>query len=276
MAEAIPGVLARETAVNLWKSWRGARRNGASTHVEISEENGIRYLHLGTDTIQSGMRVTAPDELVLAYTRSMMAFLLFVPEPQRVLSVGLGGGSINKWMYRKFPAATQVVLELNPRVIAAARRYFHLPSDDERLEVIQGDGAQWVAEHPDSADVVLVDGYDGQSQVEELTTPEFYVAAARALRRDGVLVVNLWGSDRKFDDNLQRIESAFEGQVTCVPAQQKGNIIVLAFKRRPAQSRWDELRDRARELEARYGLEFLRFVEVMKRLNPHTEKRLLI
>jgi len=34
--------------------------------------------------------------------------------------------------------------------------------------------------------------------------------------------------------------------------------------------------DRARELEAAYGLEFLRFVEVLKRLNPHTEKRLLV
>ena len=262
--------------MKLLQGFRNRRRVGVDASVEISEQDGVRYLHLGSSTIQSGMRLSDPDDLALSYTRSMMAFLLFVPEPQRVLSVGLGGGSINKWMYRKFPAATQVVLELNPRVIAAARRYFHLPPDDERLEVIQGYGAQWVAEHPDSADVVLVDGYDGQSQVEELTTPEFYVAAARALRRDGVLVVNLWGSDRKFDDNLQRIESAFEGQVTCVPAQQKGNIIVLAFKRRPAQSRWDELRDRARELEARYGLEFLRFVEVMKRLNPHTEKRLLI
>jgi len=258
--------------LKLLQGFRNRRQVGADASVEISEQDGVRYLHLGSSTIQSGMRLSDPDDLALSYTRSMMAFLLFVPEPQRILSVGLGGGSVNKWMYRKFPAATQVVLELNPRVIAAARQYFHLPPDDERLRVIQGDGAQWIAEHPDSADVVLVDGYDGQSQVEELTTLEFYRTAARALRRDGVLVVNLWGSDRKFDDNLQRIE----GQVACVPAQQKGNIIVLAFRRRPAQSRWDELRDRARLLEARYGLEFLRFVEVMKRLNPHTEKRLLI
>jgi hypothetical protein len=59
-------------------------------------------------------------------------------------------------------------------------------------------------------------------------------------------------------------------------ALQKGNIIVLAFKRRPVRLRWDELRERARTLEACYGLEFLRFLEAMKRLNPHTDKRLLI
>ena len=258
--------------------WRlnGRRRDGAEASVEVSEENGIRYLHLGSTTIQSGMRIADPDELVLAYTRAMMAFLLFVPEPRRILSVGLGGGSVNKWFYRHLPQARQTVLELNPRVIAVARQYFALPQDDARLEVVQGDGAQWVAEHPGSADLVLVDGYDGEAQVAELTTEAFYQAAARSLVGDGTLVVNLWGSDRRFNECLLRIEGAFDGRVVCVPALQKGNIIVLGFTGRPAQTRWDDLRERARSLEQRYGLEFLRFVEVMKRLNPHTERRLLI
>ena len=255
---------------------RGRRHNGADASVEISEQDGIRYLHLGSATIQSGMRVSDPDDLILAYTRSMMAFLLFAPEPRRVVSVGLGGGSINKWIYRHLPQAEQVAIELNPRVIAVARRYFQVPADNARLRVIQADGARWVAEQSDSTDVVLVDGYDGESHAAELATPEFYAAVARSLRRDGVLAVNLWGSDRRFDEYVHRIEAAFEGQVACVPALQKGNIIVLAFKRRPTSLRWDELRERAKLLEARYGLEFVRFVEGLKRLNPHTDKRLLI
>jgi spermidine synthase len=263
-------------AVKLWKSWRGGRRNGVSTRVEISEEGGIRYLHLGTDTIQSGMRLSAPDELVLGYTRSMMSFLLFVPEPARVVTVGLGGGSVSKWIYRHLPHATQTVIELDPQVIDIARRYFNVPNDDERFSIVQGDGAQWMAAHPDAADLILLDGYDGRALVEELSTEAFYATCARALAPDGVLVVNLWGSDRSYAENLRRIEGAFEGQVVCVPALQKGNIIVLGFKRSPAELRWDELRERARALEVRYGLEFPRFVEVLRRLNPHTDRRLLI
>ncbi|HTS54737.1 MAG TPA: polyamine aminopropyltransferase [Burkholderiales bacterium] len=262
--------------MGLLKGWRATRRGGADASVEISEQDGIRYLHLGSPTIQSGMRLSEPDELVLAYTRSMMAFLLFVAEPRRVVSVGLGGGSVNKWIYRQFPQTEQVVLELNPRVIAVARQYFHVPPDDARLQVMLADGARWVGEHPDSADVILVDGYDGKSHVKELTTAAFYTAAAGSLRGEGVLVVNLWGSDRSFDECVHRIEAAFTGRVACVPALQKGNVIVLAFKRLPARVHWDELRVRARLLQARYGLEFLRFVEGMKRVNPHTDKRLLI
>jgi len=262
--------------LKLWNGLRNRRRNGADASVQISEQDGIRYLHLGSATIQSGMRVKEPDELVLAYTRSMMSFLLFMPEPERVVSVGLGGGSISKWIYRHLPQVEQVAVELNPGVIAAARQYFQVPADNARLRVVQADGASWVAMHPDTADVVLVDGYDGESHVAELATPEFYAAVAASLRRDGVLVVNLWGSERRFDEYVHRIEAAFAGQVACVPALHKGNIIVLAFKRRPLLLRWDELREQAKLLEARYNLEFMRFVEGLKRLNPHTDKRLLI
>ena len=124
--------------------------------------------------------------------------------------------------------------------------------------------------------MILVDGYDGREQVAELSSPEFYRDAARALRGNGVLVVNLWGNDRRFDTYLQGIEAAFDGQVCCLPAAQRGNVIAMGFKRKPLATRWDELRERARELEAAYGLEFPQFVGALKQLNPHTVRRLLI
>jgi spermidine synthase len=206
----------------------------------------------------------------------MLSFLLFAPEPRRLVNVGLGGGSLAKWIYRNLPRVEQVVLEINPRVIACARQYFHLPPDGSRLRVIAADGSQWVSRHTDCTDVIVVDGYDGRAQSAELTTTDFYADAARCMHASGMLVVNLWGNDRRFDDYLKRIEGAFDGQVCCVPAAQRGNIIVLAFKSRPVATRWDELRDQAHLLQRKYGVEFPEFVEAMKRLNPHTARRLLI
>jgi spermidine synthase len=252
------------------------RRLAGAGEVQVSEQDGIRYLHLGSDTIQSGMRITDPCELVLSYTRSMLAFLIFAPAPRRLVNIGLGGGSLAKWIHRHLTTTQQVVLELNPRVIACARTHFHLPPDDARLRVVEGDGAAWVAHHPDCCDVMLIDAYDGRSHATELATPEFYASAARALHDEGILVVNLWGSDRRFDATLQRIEAAFEGQVCCIPAAERGNIAVLAFRRRPLATRWDELREQALGLQARYRVEFPDLVGAMKRLNPHTARRLLI
>jgi spermidine synthase len=263
--------------MGLFLSWRRRRREAVpGGGVEMSEQDGVRYLHLGSDTIQSAMRLADPFELVLSYTRSMMGFLLFNPAPRRLVNIGLGGGSITKWMHRHLPQAEQLVLELDPRVIAIARQYFSVPEDDERLQILAADGAQWIAQHPACADAILLDGYTGRSQAGELATDEFYALAREALTRDGVLVVNLWGNDRMFDLNLQRIERAFGGQICLLPAEQRGNIIVFAFRQRPRETRWDALRERARELGERTGLEFPRLLEGLRKLNPDDGKRLLI
>lgn len=255
--------------------WR-ARNSAADSAVEVSEKNGVRSLHLGSTTVQSAMRIAAPNELELAYTRSMMAFLLFHPRPRRVLMVGLGGGSLAKFVYHRLPSARTVVVEINPQVVAAARAYFCLPPDDERLAVTLGEGGAYVVAHPSEADVLMVDGFDGSRQVESLASQAFYDACAAALEEDGILVANLWGNDSRFDAYLSRIEASFGDAVLCLPAEKRGNVIVLALKKSPGKPRWDELRARAKELEAVYGLEFLRFVEALRVMNPCSERRLLV
>jgi spermidine synthase len=158
-------------------------------------------------------------------------------------------------------------------VIAAARQYFHVPPDDGRFSVELAEGSKWVAAHPRSCEVLMVDGYDGHEQVLELSSESFYADARAALTDGGILVVNLWISDARFDAYLQRLERVFNG-VACVPAEWRGNVVALAFVRSPGRPRWDDLRLRARTLQARYGLEFLQFVDGLRQLNPHSDARL--
>lgn len=252
--------------------WRGR----AEQSVEVSEKDGVRLLHLGSDTVQSAMRIDSPNDLELAYTQAMMAFLLFLPAPQKLLMVGLGGGSLAKFVYHRLPLAHNTVVEISPQVIAAARAHFFVPPDDDRLSVLVGDAVDYVAQHPECCDVLMLDGFDGVSQVESLSSQDFYDRCAAALSSRGVLVVNLWGSNKRFADYLERIETAFEGRVLCLPAEKRGNIIVFAFRRSPGLQRWDDLREKARRLEADHGLAFLHFVEGLKRMNPYSDKRLLI
>src|SRR5512142_1171150 len=128
---------------------------GRRASVEVSEEDGVRSLHLGGDAIQSSIRLDRPDELALDYTRAMMAFLLFQPLPREVLMIGLGGGSMARYIHQRLPQTRTTVVEINPKVLAAARSMFHFPADDERLNVVIADGADYVVEHPESADVLV-------------------------------------------------------------------------------------------------------------------------
>lgn len=242
----------------------------------ISEEDGVRYLHLGGDHIQSAMRIEAPDDLELDYTRTMMAFLLFHPRPRDCLMVGLGGGSIPKFIHRRLPGVRTRVVELNPEVISAARAFFHVPDDCRRLRIEVGDGAAAVHAMNAGCDLLFVDGFEDGSQVPALVSESFYAAAFDALRPQGVLVLNFFGHDRRFDRYLQRVETAFEGRVVCLNAREDGNVIVFALKGAPPSFAWDELRRCAERLEERLGLPFGRYVAGLRKMNRWTRTELIV
>jgi spermidine synthase len=61
----------------------------------------------------------------------MMGFLLFVRPPSRALLIGLGGGSLAKFIYHRLPETRIQAVEVNPRVVAIARQQFHVPYDDD-------------------------------------------------------------------------------------------------------------------------------------------------
>ena len=254
------------------QKWRVRKPAEDAETAYVSERFGVRSLHIGSDTVQSAMRLAKPNDLELSYTRSMMGFLLFVPAPAEVLMIGLGGGSVAKFVYHRLPGSRVTVAEVSPQVVAIARQYFHVPEDDARFEVIVTDGAEYVARRDVSADIVMVDGYDADAHAEELASPAFYSSCRERLRPGGVLVVNLWGGDKLFTTLLQRIEAAFPNGTLCLPAERPGNVIVFGFRDKPEPFPWKALAERARSLEQDLGLEFQRFAENLRKMNRYNEE----
>lgn len=252
------------------------RRSPGHSPVEISERNDIRFLHLGGPAVQSAMRLKEPYALDLEYTRAMMAFLLFRREPSDIALIGLGGGSIAKYIHRHLPQSRLTALEINPEVVAAARAYFMLPPDDERLSVITGDGAAFVHENPDSQDVLLVDGFDAKRIVDALASAEFYRACKDMLRPGGVAVFNLWGSDEYYPRYFDRLSRAFGEHVLQLPSEKKGNIIIFAFRKPLPQVKFEPMLRNAQNREAELGLEFEAFISRMRNWNPTSDNAFIL
>ena len=255
---------------------RGLTNASANDSVDVSESDGVRALHLGSITIQSAMRIKDPFALELAYTRGMMCFLLFNNEVKQVLSIGLGGGSIAKYIHAYCPDVISTVIELNPKIIQIARSQFYVPENDERLKVIEGDGLQYLAEHSDVADVLVIDAFDSNGIPPDFCSQEFFDQCATTLNSSGILAINLWGSDKKFDVYLQRIEQSFSGNVLILPTGKPGNIAVFGFKREPMDLRIANLRERAKTLEKTHKIEFLQFVEKLAEHNASSNNRLFM
>ena len=231
----------------------------------------MRTLHVGGEAIQSAMRLDDPYALALDYTRCMMAFLLFHPQPCEALMIGLGGGSLPKFFHRHFRKAKIRAVELDARVVAIARERFALPPE---VEVEIADGAEALA--PQCCDVLVIDAYQDELHVPKLASAEFYDAAWLALREPGVVVVNFMNDDRKLDTYLRRLEGAFGGAVLAMPALYDPNVLAFAFKGIEPSLAWSTLRSRAERLQAKYGLPFGRYVSKLRHMNRCTPEALVI
>lgn len=195
--------------------------------ARLHRYKGYVSLHFRRGQTQSRMRGDTPDRLLIDYTRTMLAALLWQPRPRRIGIVGLGGGSQVKFLHRHLPGARLEVVENHPGVIAL-RRSFGIPDDDARLEVAFDDGARFIAERPARYDLLLVDGYDAAGIPEALATPAFLRACRGALAAGGVMAANLHG-DGCAPYIMQLREAFGVDRVLVVQEAEMSNRVVFAW-----------------------------------------------
>ena len=183
--------------------------------IDISEQDGVRYLHFGSEWVQGAMRLRDPYALELQYARDMLCGLLLrsAPWPCEALTIGLGAGNSKRW----------------------------------RAAFIEADGPAF--------DCILVDGYDAEARTGALDTAGFYAAARERLSPQGLIAVNLFGDAHGFDASLARIVDAFGERVLALPPCNSGNAIVLAAVGEPIEFTLDVLHQRAAVLRERTGLD---------------------
>lgn len=239
--------------------------------IDISEQSGIRYLHFGSDWVQGAMRLRKPHALELAYTRDMMAGLLFRPEPwpERVLMIGLGAGSLARFIHHHLPQTRCTVVEIAPEVHGVARQYFRLPDEDERFEVNIDDGARFVLSDGRQWDLIAVDGFDQNARAGDLATQPFYEACRARLAPGGLLSVNLFGQLRGFKTQLTRLRKVFAGQVVALPECDSGNVVALATASVPQVHALIDLHQRAVALKAATGLDLRPTLRQLGKAGPH-------
>jgi len=228
--------------------------------IDVSEEAGVRYLHFGSSWIQGAMRIARPWNLELEYTKEMMASLLLREDsrfPRKVLLIGLGTASLTKFLYRNYPLAKLTVVEIEPRVVAAARQFFKLPEDPLRLKIAIDDGVAFVLNSTQTYDLILVDGFDADARAGALDTVPFYQAARARLSDRGIMAVNLLGRSKGFEVSVERISKAFDSRAIAFPSCDSGNAICFAADGDTINASLDDLKDQALELKEKTGLNLL-------------------
>lgn len=241
-----------------------ALRDGSFDRPFVLDDGQIRSLHFDLNSVQSEMDIRDPAKLLFAYTRKMMAFLLFRPEPEHVVIVGLGGGSLTRFCHQQLPHTRVTTVEIDENVIGLSE-LFSMPAPTARSQIVHADAARYFASVDDPADVVLIDGCDRWGTAPAFRAPSFYDALRERLRPGGVLVVNLIGDSELKAGIARTVEAAFPGRCLQLSVRAGGNRLLFAFNDLDAGVDWHRVQDNARKLADIHGLDFPKFAQRLRR-----------
>ena len=249
------------------------REDGRIAHIE-SEYNDIfiskrgRELMMafqlkGFDYTESITNLSDSDDLPIRYAQVMTLAVTYPPAPNKVLMLGLGGGTISSYLGRFLPEATIDTVELDPAVIAAAKTYFGIRAS-ERVRYREGDARVFLNRHADRYDLILVDAYNGGYVPFHLLTKEFYTLLKSRLAPGGAAAFNVHDGTRLYASTLLTLRTVFSG-VHLYPTG-LGEVIVVATAEAAPEAA--VLAQRAASLQEKYGFRF----PLPKLLERRTEK----
>lgn len=237
--------------------------------IQVVERGSHLELRFGNHIVQSARSLPAPDVLVLDYTRAMMAGLLFMPRPERVLHFGLGGGSLAGFLHNHLHFLRQQVVEINQGVIDVAYRFFQLPVSN-RLEVIHQNGIDFLQgqenlEPASRYDMIFMDAFHADGAEPHLNTGSIYRRLKSMLTSQGWLINNVWGSDKENLSQVRRNMAAQIDNISYVSVRSDSNVIFIASPSETPPS-LSLLRKRASLLSGQFPLDFENLVQKIRPL----------
>jgi spermidine synthase len=211
----------------------------------VREKGGVRTLE--SDRIrQAGVRL-ADGEPSLQYPRWSPAALLLTPRIERMLVIGLGGGSAGGYLQSRLRGLQVDSVDIDPIVPDVARRFLLFrPGPRDRVTI--ADGRSFLRQTEERWDYIYSDTYIGLSVPFHLTTVQFLDEVKRDLEPEGVFGVNLaTGLSDPFSQAIYNTVRERFRSVYLFRARASANVLVLATEQPEVSP--ERLRARAAELD---------------------------
>lgn len=197
-----------------------SRPDGQIDHIETSYNDifivkqrnllSMSFQLKGWDFTQSTINLSNPDDLPLAYTRTMTVAAAYPREIKKVLMIGLGGGSLSTYLARAMPQVEIDTVEIDPGVIAAAKKYFGLRATG-RMRYIAQDARVFLNRSKTAYDLILVDAFHGGYVPFHLLTREFYTLLKQRLTPGGAAAFNVHDGTKLYASTVLTLGAVFPG-----------------------------------------------------------------
>lgn len=213
------------------------KSNDPFNNLAVLENNTYRRLVAGDASTAKGsqtvMRLDSPDTVGAPYIFDMLMLLLFNPNPQAVLVLGVGGGDIVKFICKHFPQCHVDGVDINSLMFEIAEKYFYLPKSDH-LHLHVCDALEFLKKGTRTYDMIFVDLFLGLDFPPCIYQQEFFQLCRSRLNDKGMLAMNT--SRKTPQEHVEKVIKALAhtfGNIL-LPLQQttrrmKGNVVFLTF-----------------------------------------------
>ena len=229
--------------------------------MEVIDHEDTRSLYFRNAIVQSRISLQNPHNLILKYSRYMMAAaLLAKPAPTRILLIGVGAGSFVHFFNHYFPHSYVDGVDYSETVINIARDYFLLP-ENRRITIHCDDGLHFLSNRreSDGYDMILIDAFNDNGMARNIYSSEFLRLARKNLLGEGVICCNLWSGNRKLFRHVKKAIQKNSEKSLFVPVRKRETTIGILFqtplpweKICPSDAVLDQLREK-------YGFDFSEF-----------------
>lgn len=244
-----------------------------SNLTDISIEQCGAELHLkfnaDGDAIQSAINREQPHQLVMQNLQYLMGILLFIPQPQKILMLGVGGGSLIHYLRHFLPHCEITAVEYNPQLMEVAFEHFQLPQTDGQLHYIVEDARKFVQQDTSLYDLIVMDIFEDDLSPPWLQQEGFIQHLKNRLSATGALTCNLLIDDEKKFKTFYRVfRKQFAQQALCLEAEEYENVLVYGLNFQAPCRSMSELLNLCWQLSDTYELPFSQILAAIYDINP--------
>jgi len=216
--------------------WSGnvlLEKDSLYNHLIVKDEGEKRILYFNHYP-QTTMSLNNPTEGAFEYTEYFQTALAFNPNIQKILVVGLGGGSIPKAFNRYFSHITVHTVEIDPAVVDVAKRFFFV-TENPRHKIFIEDGRSYLRRTKEKYDAIFLDAYVadyyGAYIPFHLATQEFFTLVKNHLNPGGIIGYNiigtLFGEQNQIVRAIYKTLSSVFGLPYYFPAESSMNVVLI-------------------------------------------------
>ena len=202
------------------------------TCIEVVDQGECRSLYFKNSVVQSRLYHQTPEKLALRYTQYMMAAsLLAMPEPTKVMLIGIGAGAMLHFLNHYLQGTSVEGIDNSDHIIKIARGFFSVP-ENNRISIHCEDGLRYLSglDESISYDLILVDAFNDDGMAKNIYSSQFFKVATKKLTKRGVICCNLWSGNQSAFTGVQKAIQKHSASSVYIPVRRRENVIALLFQ----------------------------------------------